>query len=250
MLASRRGFVGGSLGSLMAFGLLESLWSRELLAASGRALLGPWFAELGARTRELRGRQLRDVEFQERLAALLGRVDIAALGELIDFDAVDRRLRAPGRGRVTQDVDLRAVPGVPTAGEFGRRLFACRAGRAIVPHGHHDMCTGFVVLRGRWRGRHYDRGETTREYCVLQPTIDRGFGPGEGSTISDHRDNVHWFAAETDTAYLFNVHVAGYDPELGGAPGRMYVDPAGEVLAGGEIVAPRMSSAACHAKYG
>lgn len=242
---SRRG-----LGALAAFGLLESLWSRELLAASGVRVLGPWFRELAARARELRGQQMRDVEFQERLAALLARVDLSALAELVDFAAIDRRLAAPGSGRVVEGVDLRALPGAPTQAELGRRLFACRAGRAIVPHGHIDMCTGFVVLRGRWRGRHYDRITMDSEHCVLQPTIDRSFGPGECSTISDHRDNVHWFVAETDTAYLFNIHVAGYDPELRGAPGRFYVDPDGEALADAAIRARRMSSADCHAKYG
>lgn len=244
-MISRRGLVG-----LVSFGLLESLWSRELLAADGRALLGPWFAELAARARELRGEQMRDVEFQARLEELLGRVDLAALSSLIDFAAIDRRLAAPGRGRVVEGVDLRALPGVPTQAQLGRRLFACRAGRAIVPHGHVNLCTGFVVLRGRWRGRHYDRVSMDSEHCVLRPTIDRGFGPGECSTISDHKDNVHWFVAETDTAYLFNVHVAGYDREIAGPPGRFYLDPDGEALANGGIKAPRMDSAACHAKYG
>ena len=67
----RRGF----LGALASVGLLEALWSRELLAADGVALLGPWFRELAARARELRGQQMRDVEFAQRLAELLGRVD-------------------------------------------------------------------------------------------------------------------------------------------------------------------------------
>lgn len=243
----RRGF----LGALASFGLLESLWSRELLAAQGVALLGPWFRELAARARELRGQQMRDVEFAQRLAALLGRVDLTALAELVDFAAIDRRLAAPASGRVVEAVDLRALPGVPTSAELGRRLFACRQGRAIVPHGHNNMCTGFVVLRGRWRGRHYDRVAMDREHCLLRPTIDRGFAVGECSTVSDHHDNVHWFVAETDSAYLFNVHVAGYDPEIRGAPGRFYVDPAGEVVPGESLIrAPRMSSADCHAKYG
>ena len=83
---------------------------------------------------------------------------------------------------VVEAVDLRALPGMPTSAELGRRLFACRQGRAIVPHGHNNMCTGFVVLRGRWRGRHYDRVAMDREHCLLRPTIDRGFAVGECST--------------------------------------------------------------------
>ena len=66
----------------------------------------------------------------------------------------------------------------------------------------------------------------------VKPTIDRSFGPGDLSTISDHRDNVHWFKAGTDGAYIFNVHVIGYDPQIKDSSGRLYLDPDGEKLAG------------------
>jgi hypothetical protein len=244
---TRRRFTAQALASLTAYGLLESLAARDLLAADGRATLAGWFAELREHTAELRGQRMRDLEFQSHMEALFRRVDLPALTGLIDFDAVDRRLR--GRGSLVLGVDLRRVPGLPARPGFGQRLFACRKGRAIVPHGHVDMCTGFIVLRGRWRGRHYERVETTDAHCILEPTIDRSFGPGDVSTISDHHDNVHWFEAETDTAYLFNVHVAGYDPSIAGPPGRLYLDPAGAPRPDGRILAARISSAACHAKY-
>ncbi|WP_434426512.1 hypothetical protein [Nannocystis pusilla] len=126
-------------------------------------------------------------------------------------------------------------------------MFGCRRGRAIVPHGHEDLCTAFIVLAGRWRGRHYDRLATQADHYVLRPTIDREFAPGDHSSVSDRRDNVHWFQAETDTAFVFNVHVACHG-RSGGA--RVYLDPDGERLAGGAIRAPKLSHAACVAKYG
>ncbi len=30
---------------------------------------------------------------------------------------------------------------------------------------------------------------------IIKPTIDRKFSPGECSTVSDYKDNVHWFQA-------------------------------------------------------
>ncbi|MBX9580536.1 MAG: hypothetical protein K2X87_09525, partial [Gemmataceae bacterium] len=92
--------------------------------------------------------------------------------------------------------------------------------------------------------------ETHKDHYVIRPTIDREFGPGDLSTISDHRDNVHWFRAASDAAYIFNVHVIGYDDALGDASGRLYLDPDGEKLSGGRIKAPKLSSAECHKKYG
>ena len=112
------------------------------------------------------------------------------------------------------------------------------------------MCTGFIVLRGTFRGRHYDRLETHDDHYIIKPTIDREFKSGGASTISDHKDNIHWFACTSDSGYIFNAHVIGYDPKIVEPSGRLYLDPEGEKLDGGLIKAAKMSSGDCHKKYG
>jgi hypothetical protein len=120
----------------------------------------------------------------------------------------------------------------------------------VVPHGHDNMCTGFIILRGNFRGRHYERVEDNRDHYLIKPTIDHGFKPGECSTISDHKDNVHWFVAESETGFIFIIHVIGYNPENPKSGNRVYVDPEGEKTSAGLIVAKKMTSAECHKKYG
>jgi hypothetical protein len=112
------------------------------------------------------------------------------------------------------------------------------------------MCTGFVILRGEFQGKHYDRVEDHKDHYLIKPTIDRLFKPGECSTISDHKDNVHWFTAKSEAAYLFNIHVMGYNPANRNISSRVYVDPEGEKVAGGLIRARKMTSAECHKKFG
>jgi hypothetical protein len=106
------------------------------------------------------------------------------------------------------------------------------------------------VLKGDFHGRHWDRVETLPEHYLIKPTIDRTFKAGELSTVSDHKDNIHWFQALSDTGFVFNIHVIGYDPAIQDASGRLYLDPEGEKVAGGLIRAKKMSSADCHRKYG
>ncbi len=84
---------------------------------------------------------------------------------------------------------------------------------------------------------------------IIKPTIDRGFAAGDYSTISDHKDNVHWFKARSDTAFIFNIHVLNIDPD-NRKGGRVYVDPDGEKLSGGRIKAPILKSRDAHHKYG
>jgi len=70
------------------------------------------------------------------------------------------------------------------------------------------------------------------------------------STISDHKDNVHWFTAESESGFIFNVHVTETNPENARRPGRLYVDLMGEPLAGGLIKAPKITYGQANQLYG
>ncbi|WAS90483.1 hypothetical protein [Nannocystis punicea] len=246
MPLTRRALSGQALAALATAGLAQLLWSRDVVAGAVRPALGAWLTDLAEMTRALRGRQLGEREFQRLLDDLCERVDPADLHAAVDLDALMARAALPDTGARSVDVDLAALAGAPRLG-FGQRVFACRRGRAIVPHGHDDLCTAFIVLSGRWRGRHYDRLETHADHYVIRPTSDREFAPGDHSTVSDHRDNVHWFQAETDRAFVFNVHVACHGR---GGGSRVYLDPDGERLPGGAIRAAKLDKLACVARYG
>ncbi len=250
MQPTRREFSATLLGSVMTFGLVEMLWSRDLFADAVKPTIEAWLKELVEMTKDLRGRKLTDLEFQAKMEDLYRRVDLKALVGLVKLDEIESRSKLPDNGALSRSTDLSKVQGLPANLGFGKQVFGCKKGRSIVPHGHANMCTGFIVLKGKWHGRHYDRLETHKDHYVIKPTIDREFGPGEMSTISDHKDNVHWFQATSDVGYIFNVHVIGYDPRITDASGRLYLDPDGEKLSGGLIKAAKMTSEQCHKKYG
>jgi hypothetical protein len=247
---SRREFNQALLGSLVSFGLIETLFRQDLLAEAVKPVIRKWLKELYELTSDLKGQKLKDIDFQGKLEDLYKRVDLAELVKTVELDRLEKGTKFPDKGAASLGVDLSKVEGLSDRPVFGRQIFAMRKGRSIVPHGHDNMCTGFIVLRGDCLGKHYDRVEDNKDHYLIKPTIDRVFKPGECSTISDHKDNVHWFKAETDTAFVFNVHVLGYNKENPKTSGRVYVDPEGEKTAGGLIVAKKMSSKDCHAKYG
>lgn len=249
MQPTRREFTSQALGSLVAFGLIETLWSRDLFADEVKPTIAAWLKDLVAMTKDLRGRKLTDVEFQTKMEELYRKVDLKALTQMVKLDELEKK-KVPDNGAASYGFDLSKVEGLPREVDFGKQIFACKKGRSIVPHGHANMCTGFIILKGQWHGRHYDRLETLKDHYIVKPTIDREFGPGDLSTISDHKDNVHWFKAASETAYIFNVHVTGYDAAIKESSGRLYLDPDGEKLAGGLVKAAKMTSAECHKKYG
>jgi hypothetical protein len=47
---------------------------------------------------------------------------------------------------------------------------------------------------------------------VVLPTRDEIADPGHAAAMTTARDNVHWFAARSDSAMTFDVIIDGLDP--------------------------------------
>jgi hypothetical protein len=247
---NRRQFQGQMLGSFLTFGLIETLWKRELFADAVKPEIGRWFRDLNALGQDLKGQKLKDTEFQAKMEELYKRVDLPALLQCVELDKIAARIKIPDNGAFSAAFNLNQVEGLGKGITFGKQIFCLKKGRAVVPHGHENMCTGFIVMRGTFHGRHYDRLETKSDFYLIKPTIDQEFKAGGVSTISDHKDNIHWFTCTSDTGFIFNAHVDSYDPTIKNPTGRLYLDPEGEKVEGGLIKAKKMTSGECHRKYG
>ncbi len=249
-IATRRQFTRQALQSLTALALIDGLAARRLFGADVRPTVEAWIKELNAISREVHDHKVKDLAYQESLENLYKRVDLPALLKSLDFEKIAAGVNYPDRGVRSLPVDFTGVSGLPTQLVFGRQIFAMKKGRSVIPHGHDNMATGFLILDGTLRGRHYDRVEDNDDHYVVRPTIDRTFTPGEFSTVTDHKDNVHWFTAESDQAFIFNIHVMDTNPENPNVAGRVYVDPLGEKLAGGLVKAPKINHEKANKMYG
>jgi hypothetical protein len=198
----------------------------------------------------VKGQKLQQVEWQKKIEELYSQVDLPDLLRLIDFDRLSAKVEYVDNGARSLRFDFQPLPGVPSRMAFGRQIFAVKQDRSVVPHGHNNMTTAFLILKGEFRGRHYDRVQDEPQHLIIKPTIDRKFAPGDCSTISDHKDNIHWFQATSETAFIFNIHVLGVNPESKTSSGRVYLDPNGEKLADGLIRARRVDYDTVHKLYG
>jgi len=237
---TRREFSQQALGSLLTYSLLETLCAHDAFADDVRPRTVKWLADVNELGRQVRGQKLPEVAWQEQIEKLFSQVNLPELLELIDFDRLTRGIKMVDRGALSLSFKFPKVEGLPTEYVFGKQIFALKQGRSVVPHGHNNMATAFLILKGNLRGRHYDRLEDLPDAYIIKPTIDRKFTPGECSTVSDHKDNVHWFEALTEPAFIFNIHVLNVTPGLGVPTGRVYLNPLGEKLAGGKIKAPHI----------
>jgi hypothetical protein len=247
---SRREFAGRVAELFATYAVLGYAFRRDLFAGPRRAEAHRWLVEVQEASAGLTGRRLSPAEWQAAVERLFGGVPLPELVELVDLDRVSRDIDRPADRAAARAVALPEVDGLPAPAAFGTKVFAMRKGVAIVPHGHRNMVSMHVVLQGAFQLRHFDRVHDEPRHLVLEPTIDRVARPGDLSSISSDKDNVHWFRALED-AMTLDVVVDNLDPALGFRYEMDFVDPAhGERVGGGRIRAPRLSFEQALVLYG
>jgi hypothetical protein len=247
---TRRQFAGQSLGTLLSFALLDTLFRTDALAADIKPVTSKWLADVNQLAQDLKDAKLEQLVWQEKIEELFKQVDLPDLLRMIDFERLTANLKYLDRGALSLGFRFGDAADAPTKLVFGRQIFALKEGRSVVPHGHRNMATAFLILDGELRGRHYDRLADEARHYLIKPTIDRQFKPGECSSISDFKDNVHWFQASSPTAFILNIHVLGVNPMEKEATGRLYLDPEGEKLGDGTIRAARLTYQEATRRFG
>jgi len=229
---------------LLTFALLTTLVRRSALAGPARSEARKFLQRIDEASRALlsSGRQL---EWQSTVEEAARAVDLDDLRRAIDFEKL-----APAFGQHdTAGGESLRIPGLRLA--CATKVFCLRQGEAITPHGHRNMASMHLVLGGELRVRHFEKLRDERRpapgreglapaggFLVLRPSIDRISRPGDASSISGERDNVHWFVARSDRAFTFDCIVSDLRP-VGYSYAIDLVDPdRAEKLADGSLRAP------------
>jgi hypothetical protein len=247
---SRRTFSRQALGSLLTYSLLETAFRHDLFAGEVKPIAAKWVADLNDLSRAVQNQKLPQLDWQKKIEELFAQVDLPELIGLMDFDRLAAESQLVDNGARSIRFKFPEVEGLPKDLVFGKQIFGLKKGRSVVPHGHNNMATAFLILQGDLHGRHYDRVEDQAEHIIIKPTIDRKFKPGEYSTVSDFKDNVHWFEATSERAYIFNIHVLNVKPGGEMPTGRVYLNPNGEKLKDKLIRAPRLGYKEVHEMFG
>ncbi|MCA9666435.1 MAG: hypothetical protein KC503_12630 [Myxococcales bacterium] len=234
---ARRDFLRAGAG----WGLLclaELVVSRDALAGVAKEHASQLLRaarDLGA---QLRAGQLSATAWQSKMANVFANVDVARLARAIDLDRLLATAPKVSRGASVVNVKQsipNAVPGAVV------KVFAFEQGRANPPHAHDNMVSMHLVLRGRFRVRHFDRVRDAARYIDVRPTLDRRLKPGELTTISDQRDNVHWHVAES-RGVLLDILLTGVR-RAGPRTTTHLIDPdRATALPNGLLRAPRIKS--------
>ena len=246
---SRRSLTQNVLGSLLTFSLLETLFECNAFAGKVSPITSRWLSDVNQLGFDLKDKKISQIDWQDKLGELFDQVNLDELLTLIDFDKLTKNVELKERGARSLRFSFRQMEGVPEKLAYGKQVFALKKGRSVVPHGHNNMATAFFILQGKFHGRHYDRLEDEKDHVIIRSTIDEQFAPGDYSTVSDFKDNVHWFKATSDRAFVFNIHALNVGSGKNRTR-RLYLDPNGEKLTSNRIRAPRLKYHEAHRRYG
>jgi hypothetical protein len=247
---SRRTFNRNMLGSMLTFSLVKSLNEVGVLANTLRPIVRKWLVEMEHVTQELRQGNVKPIEWQQQIESLLSRVDLNDLLSAIDYDRLAKVAVFPEDHESAEDVDFSRNEGLPAELSFAPYFYAMKKGVAIVPHGHRNMASMHMMLKGQAHGWQYERVSDEAEYLMIKPTIDKVISVGAVTTISDQRDNIHWFKALSEPVFMFNIGVFGINSSEA-FTGRDYIDPlGGEKLKDGLIRARRIEVKEAYKLYG
>jgi hypothetical protein len=224
---------------------MATLWLARAASATEGLRFPLRLKRIDELSRALQHHEIAQVEWQNGVESVARGIDLAELCKAADFDRVARRLPLLPKGTNAEPIQL--LPGQ----HFTPKIFAMGKGRAIIPHGHVNMVSHHLVLQGELHGRHWERLRTEEDALILRPTIDRTFKPGDSSSISDDRDNVHWFVATSEKAYTLDCIVDNLDPSRGYRFHIDFVDPdRARKQSDGTFRAPRLELDEALRRYG
>ena len=98
---SRRDFGKQTLGSLLTFSLLESLFSRDAFAKEIKPVTAAWLADLHELGLSVKGKKIKQVDWQKKIETLLDEVDLPELLKFVDFQKLSTNFAFRDRGETS-----------------------------------------------------------------------------------------------------------------------------------------------------
>jgi len=201
----RREFSKKLVSTVLSYSLMNSLVTSNAITKKVNPITNNWANQLNEYCLDLKKETITIEEWRILIEQLYQKIELKEILEFINFDNLTKGFSFPDLGVNTKMVKFPKLEGLPPKTVFIKKIFGMKKERAIIPHGHSNMVSAHLIIKGEMHLRHYDKIRIEDDRMIIKPTIDKMIKTGESSSISDDRDNVHWFIANTDTAFTFDV---------------------------------------------
>lgn len=201
----RRAFTMDMMATVTSFALMDSLFAFNGIASKIKPLTDHWSIQLNEFCSDLRTDSITVVQWQEKIEELYAQIELEEILKFIQFEQLIKGFQYPDLGVSTRKVTFPKLIGLPANTIYVKKIFGMKKDRAIIPHGHSNMASAHLILKGEMHLRHYEKIAQDEQHLLIKPSIDKIAKLGESSSISDEKDNIHWFIANSPTAFTFDV---------------------------------------------
>jgi hypothetical protein len=248
MSVARRDVLLGGLGTVAVAQFMRLCLATKAYAATVATDLESWHLGLATIARDFRSDHLTFPQWHAAIEDLNSRVPLQDLMAYLKVEEVRPRLLALGHGEHFEKLNLPSIEGYGRP--FTSSVFCVTPGGAIPPHGHNNLVTAHLLLRGQLHTRTFERLHDEPGMVTVKPKRDAMLTIGTTVTMSDDIENIHWFTAQKDLAFSFQISasVPRPKPEVNEAAkgGRVYLDMRGKPRSDGTIEAPVINEAESH----
>ena len=129
MSISRRNFHQQTLGSLLTWSLLDTLFTGDAFGQELKPVAAKWLKELNEMSLDLKAKKLGQLDWQKKVEQLFAMVDLPEMLKFIDFEKLTKNVKAVDRGEISLHANLPKVEGLPTELVFGHQVFALNQDR-------------------------------------------------------------------------------------------------------------------------
>jgi hypothetical protein len=247
---ARRVFLHATLAGMACVSLISRTLASSTIQQTIAQPALPWLREIAAATRGVRDVTLSQAEWQRATAVLFERIPLQDILAAVDFESSSRQPRPPRRPRRHHrppPARHRRAAALATLRSAAFRHAEKPRHRAARPRQHDVGAPRGARPDTRAPLRPHRRGA---EAIWLRPTIDQLSCPGDGTTVSDDHDNVHWLVARTPTAWTLDFIAVDLDRSRKTRCGDFVDVHAASPTADGSLRAPRLDFAGAIARYG
>ncbi|MCT4582866.1 MAG: hypothetical protein N4A35_15750 [Flavobacteriales bacterium] len=171
-----------------------------------------FFMNIRSLSKQYLNQQINDYEWREKTNLeylnYLNKNEIMNFIDYIDFNQLKKEIdfKGLGRGRVLMDSPINFEN---ENYRLKTQIIGIQKGYAIPPHVHNNMSSISLVLSGELQVSHYNRLSSHQDYLLVEKDSEVYQTPGNWSMVSPIKNNLHWFKALKNDAYLLNINVEG-----------------------------------------
>lgn len=224
MQCERREFIGVSSQAAVLFGFLTNLLAKNALASVPGFSWEKWVDAVFLAGEKLIAGSIDPVEWQREMNKVYAMAPLGDLARYINADNLLKNTEVGEHGEKFVFASLReGSPMVETRRAVVTKVAVVQNGKSIPPHGHENMVSAFLALRGKFHVRQFDKTHSYSNAMVIRQAGDDIQTEGMWSSISDGMTNCHTLKAVDGDALLFSTKIVEVKKDVQ-VRGRVYFD--------------------------